>query len=146
MWIYHGREVTDEDTEGFAAFVYKITRLDTGRAYFGKKKLTRKVTKKPLKGKSRRRIQHKQSDWKSYYGSNEELQKDVAELGEANFRREVVGFCKTLSGASYLEAKLHFQYDVILSENFYNDWIMVKVRTSPAFREDMSKFAFGIDV
>ena len=138
MWTYQGREARDEDVDGFVAFVYVITRLDTGRRYFGKKRLTKKVSKKPLKGKKRKRVSHKASDWKTYFGSNDELLADVASLGESNFSREILRLCKTLSGASYYEAKLQFQHDVILSEEFYNAWIMVKVRTSPAFRSDVS--------
>lgn len=138
-WLYDGREATDEDADGFTAFVYIITRLDTGRRYIGKKRLLKKTSKKPLKGKKRKRVSYSSSDWRTYWGSNDELKKDIAELGEQNFRREIVGWCKTLSGSSYLEAKLQFQHDAIISDQFYNDWVMVKVRTSPAFREDMKQ-------
>jgi hypothetical protein len=138
MWLYHGREATDEDVEGFNSFVYVITRLDTGKRYVGKKRLVKKTSRKPLKGKKRKRVSYSSSDWRTYFGSNDELLKDVAELGEENFRREIVGLFTSLSGASYYEAKLQFQHDVILSEEWYNHWIMVKVRTSPAFRADMA--------
>ena len=85
-WTYKNQEVTEisdfpDDTYGF---VYSITHLPTGKKYIGKKILyfTRKVklTKKDLlqyEGVVGRRPSYKlaikESDWKTYWGSNKEL-------------------------------------------------------------------------
>lgn len=129
MWIYDGREATDEDAEGYVAFVYLITRLDTGRKYIGKKRLIKKTSRKPLKGKKRKRVSYSQSDWKTYFGSNDELNRDVLELGESNFRREILVWCKTLGASSYVEAKYQFITDCICSNSYYNVWISCRSRS-----------------
>jgi hypothetical protein len=43
-WLFEGNPVT-EPPEGSVGFVYRITRLDTGRKYIGKKLLTFRRTK-----------------------------------------------------------------------------------------------------
>jgi hypothetical protein len=130
-WLYNGRPVSDKDTDGFVAFVYVIEHTKTGRKYFGKKRLRKKVSKKPLKGKKRRRISYKESDWKDYWGSNEALQKEVAEQGPKSFTRTILRLCKTLSESSYYEAKIQFVEDVLLQPGkFYNEWISVRLRAT----------------
>lgn len=37
MWIYNGKEVTEDVMEGNLGFVYLITNLQTGKKYVGKK-------------------------------------------------------------------------------------------------------------
>jgi hypothetical protein len=103
MWYYNGNEITDEDVEGYASFVYRITNLETGKQYIGKKILT-SIRHKKVKGKTRRKKVTTASDWKSYFGSNGTLQEDVARLGQAKFRREILRLCKTRGTASYWEA------------------------------------------
>lgn len=127
MWFYEGEEFLAENIDDNVGFVYKIKNLETGKMYIGKKRFFTKVSKPPLKGKKRRRISRKMSDWKDYYGSNDTLKKDVVSLGPDKFRREILRLCKTLGEMSYYEAKLQFEYDVLRSSMFYNDWISVKV-------------------
>lgn len=127
MWLYEGKEFLDENIEDYIGFVYKIKNLINGKMYIGKKRFYTKISKPPLKGKKRRRISKKISDWKEYYGSNDTLKKDVESLGSENFKREILRLCISLSEMSYYEAKYQFDLDVIKSPMFYNDWISVKV-------------------
>lgn len=127
-WTYKNRPVTDDDAEGYEAFVYIITNNVTGRRYIGKKILLRKVTRKPLKGKTRKRHSKVKSDWETYFGSNKQLLADVEELGTDSFHREIVRFCSGRGEANYHEARLQFYFGVLMDpEGWYNDWIMVKV-------------------
>ena len=130
-WLYNGTEVRDEDLEGFVAFVYVITRKSDGKRYFGKKRLLKKVTRKPLKGKKRKRVSYSESDWRDYWGSNDDLKAEVEREGESGYTREILWFCKTLGESSYLEAKVQFDHDVLLHpDRFWNGWIQVKVSSS----------------
>jgi len=70
------------------------------------------------------------SDWQTYYGSNTELVNDVKLHGEENFSREILHLCKTKGECGYLEAKEQFVRGVMESEDYYNVWIMVRVRKS----------------
>lgn len=130
-WLYEGREVTEEDLEGKVAFVYCITHLDSGKRYVGKKRLKKKTTRKPLKGKKRRRITYADSDWRDYWGSNEPLQEAVKTEGPEKFKREILRLCTTLSESSYYETKYQFEWDVLLHpDQFWNEWIMCKIRSA----------------
>lgn len=126
-WIYLGKETTELDLASWVAFVYEIEHLRTGKRYFGKKRLRRKVTRKPLKGKKRKRITYQESDWRTYWGSNDILAEDIAKYGEHEFTRTIIRLCKTLAESSYYEAKAQIDNGVLLSNNFYNDWVQLRV-------------------
>lgn len=118
-------------------FVYCITNTHNGKRYIGKKNLYSTRTKvktvqlKTTGEKKKKRVRTKsESDWKSYYGSSEDLKKDVELFGKDSFRREILRFCDTKGELSYYEAKYQFDYDVLLNPaTFYNRWISVKVHT-----------------
>lgn len=129
MWLYNGNEIGDDEIEGYAAFVYRITNLENGKQYIGKK-IFKSVQRKKVKGKTRRKKVEKESNWKSYYGSNVTLLADVEKLGRDRFKREILVLCKSRGTANYYEAKFQMQENVLESENYYNDWIMVKVHRS----------------
>ena len=130
MWIYNGKEIGDDEIDGYAAFVYIITNLTDNKRYIGKK-IFKTVRRKKVKGKTRRKKVEKESDWKSYFGSNGVLLEDVKRLGQDRFEREIVKLCKTRGTANYWEAKLQMQHEVLEnSDKFYNEWIMVKVHRS----------------
>jgi hypothetical protein len=123
-WFYKG-EPYEQPSEDHYGFVYKITNNQTQRAYIGKKLFWFKKTK-TLKGKKKRYLAP--SDWKSYYGSSKEVQKDVETLGAEQFRREILVLCKNKGECSYYEAKMQFDCGVLLNpEMFYNDWIICRV-------------------
>jgi hypothetical protein len=130
MWLYNGKEIGDDEIEGYAAFVYIITNLKDNKRYIGKK-IFKSIQRKKVKGKTRRKKVEKESNWKSYYGSNLELIADVEKHGTENFEREIVKLCKTRGTANYWEAKLQMQHEVLENpDKFYNEWIMVKVHRS----------------
>jgi hypothetical protein len=133
-WKYNGKDFTEEDIADNYGFVYLITNLVTGKKYIGKK-LFYSTKTKVIKGKKKRYKTF--SDWQTYYGSNTELQNDVTILTEALFSREILHLCKTKGECSYLEAKEQFDRAVLESNEYYNSWIMVKVRKShiKAFNE-----------
>lgn len=125
MWLYNNKEFTEDQIGDYIGYIYIITNLVNDRKYIGKKLLKFSKTKR-VKGKKKRiKVD---SDWKDYYGSNAALLEDVEKLGKENFRREIVRLCKSKTELSYHEAKLQFQEDVLLKEEWYNSWIMVRVR------------------
>ena len=130
MWLYKGKEISDDEIVGYAAFVYIITNLEDNKRYIGKK-IFKSVRRKKVKGKTRKKKVEKESDWKTYYGSNLVLLADVDRLGRDKFEREIVKLCKTRGTANYWEAKLQMQHEVLENpDKFYNEWVMVKVHRS----------------
>lgn len=128
MWYYNGNEFT-ETPEGYQGFVYCITELDTDKKYIGKKNFWRPKTL-PKNSKRARRVRTKvESDWREYYGSNQKLQVLVEQRGESNYKRTILRLCKTKGEMSYYEAKLQFENDVLLREDYYNEFIGCKIHS-----------------
>jgi hypothetical protein len=123
MWLYENVELLEVPND-MIGFVYQITNLVNGRRYIGKKNFFFSKTKQ-VKGKKKRT--KVESDWKSYYGSNQSLIDDVKKFGTENFKREILRLCKSKAEFSYFEAKYQFDEDVLFREDFYNEWIMVRV-------------------
>lgn len=132
MWHDNAGNVFDPSEEflkDYVGFVYCITELDTGKKYIGKKLFwsTRKIP--PLKGHKRKRIRKSESDWRKYYGSNEELKVLVEQKGGDAYYREILHLCKTKGECSYLEAKEQFLRDVLLNDKYYNEFIGCKIHS-----------------
>lgn len=134
-WTYQGTEVLSlpDDCIGF---VYLIENKLNGRKYIGKKlakfsKTTYKTIKLKNGKKKKKKIRGKiESDWRDYYGSNIELNKDVAKLGQENFTREILFYCKSKAECSYIEAREQFNRRVLESTEYYNGHIQCRVHGS----------------
>ena len=107
-WSYQGTTFTSDDIDDFFGFVYRITNLQTGKQYIGRKYFTQR--RKPRGGK--RRVTS-ESDWKKYYGSSPELKEDVKRCGKSIFRREIISLHKTLGKTNYEETRQLFLNDVL---------------------------------
>ena len=134
-WLYQGNPV-ESLPEDCVGFVYLITNLVSGRKYIGKKlakfsKTTYKTVKLKNGNKKKKRIRSKiDSDWQTYYGSNEELNRDVAALGADQFTREIMYYCRSKAECSYIEAREQFTHKVLESQDYYNGQISVRVHGS----------------
>lgn len=134
-WTLQGTlvEVLPDDCVGF---VYLITNTATGRKYIGKKlakfsKTTYKTVKLKNGTKKKKKIRSKiDSDWRDYYGSNIELNKDVETLGADKFTREILYLCKSKAECSYIEAREQFTHKVLETDDYYNGQISVRVHGS----------------
>jgi hypothetical protein len=126
MWLHHDSpfEPIELDPKKIYGFVYLIENLVNGRKYVGKKLFFFKGFKTVKKKKKRILVE---SDWKTYYGSSNALQKDLDELGKENFRRVILHLCTSKSECSYLEMKEQVERNAILSDGYYNDQIRVRV-------------------
>jgi len=126
-WQYDGKDFTEDLIGNNYGFVYQIINLTNGRKYIGKKFFYSAKTKQ-VKGKKKR--YKTPSDWQTYYGSSAELVQDVLSLGNENFTREILHLCQSKGECGYLEAKEQFIRGVMESDDYYNSWIMVRVRKS----------------
>ena len=126
-WTYQGSTFSSDDINSFFGFVYRITNLQTGKQYIGRKYFVQK--RKPRNGTSKRRVTS-ESDWKKYYGSSPELKADVKEFGRENFKREILSLHESLGKVNYEETKQLFLNNVLQetledgSPKFYNSNIL----------------------
>jgi len=128
MWIYQNKEFTEDQIEKHIGFVYLITNTNSGRKYIGKKLFWFSKTK-TVKGKKKK--EKVLSDWQSYWSSSEELKKDVAELGQQSFTREILYLCDNKGTMSYLEAREQFSRKVLENiDEWYNGIINCKIHRS----------------
>ena len=128
MW-YYNNEQFDTTPNEFQGFVYLITEIDTDRKYIGKKNFWKPKTL-PITKKRKRRVRTRtESDWREYFGSSREVQTLVEEKGKDNYKREILKLCKTKGEMSYYEAKLQFENDVLLRDDYYNEFIGCKIHS-----------------
>jgi hypothetical protein len=131
-WLFESKEIT-EIPEEYAGFVYLITNRLTGRKYIGKKlskfsRTTYRTVRLKNGNKKRKKIRGKiESDWHTYYGSNDELNRDIEQLGTENFTREILYLCRSKAECSYVEAREQFCRKVLESDEYYNGHIQVRV-------------------
>lgn len=135
MWIYEDKAVEESPGE-YQGFIYLITNKISGKKYIGKKNLVtpkiryKTVTLKNGNKKRKKLKEFNESDWKDYYGSNKELLEDVEKHGKENFERKIIHYCKTKGEMTYWESYYQFVTHAILSDDYYNTWIMCRVRSN----------------
>ena len=125
-WTYQGQPVTSA-LEQYQGFVYLIHNTQLNRMYVGKKNFWKTVKMPPLKGQRRKRTVRKETDWQSYWGSNANLQSDVAALGTDCFDRTILCMCENKTEMSYEEARIQFQLNVLRDPQYYNEFIGCRI-------------------
>jgi len=134
-WTYQGTTFTSADINGFFGFVYRITNLQSGKQYIGRKYFTQR--RKP---RGARRKVTSESDWKAYYGSSEELKRDRKLLGNRAFRREIISLHTTLGKVNYEETRQLFLHNVLTEARedgtpaYYNSNILGRYMRKDYFR------------
>ena len=132
-WRYEGSifELPEDfSSDDFYGFVYNISNNITNKKYIGKKFFWSKKVLPITKKRKRRKHTLVESDWRDYWGSNKWLVKDVEEHGEENFTREILHLCKSKGECAYTEAKVQFELDVLLREDYYNGIISLRCNAS----------------
>lgn len=128
MWYYND-QLFEDAPEQYQGFVYLIEEVDTGKKYIGKKFFWKPKTLPKTKTRKRRVRTRVESDWREYYGSSDLVKQLVEQKGRCNFRRTILKLCRTKGECSYYEAKLQFEYDVLLRDDFYNEFIGCKIHS-----------------
>lgn len=118
-------------TENTFGFIYEITNNVSGKKYIGKKQCKSRLKRKPLKGKTRNRIDYKESDWKTYTSSSVELNEDIVKLGKDKFSFIILKACMSKWELAYFEIKEQINRDVLMREDYYNGIINVRIGSPP---------------
>ena len=130
-WVYKDTTFTSNDIGDFFGFVYRITNLQSGKQYIGRKYFYQ--FRKP-RGKSRK--VKSESDWKKYYGSSDELNTDRKTLGNECFKREIISLHTTKGWVNYEETRQLFLNNVLSeNENYYNSNILGRYMRKDYYNE-----------
>jgi hypothetical protein len=142
QWIYKN-ETVEQLPEDCVGFVYIITNTISGRMYVGKKLARFKTTRyKMHTQKNGKKVRKKirgavASDWQEYYGSSDQLNRDVESIGRDQFRREILYYCCSKAECNYIEAREQFARKVLESDQYYNGHIRVRVHGSLIIGKDI---------
>ena len=131
VYSMYGHWLCEEfNPEDYFGFVYEITDTTNGRKYIGKKQLYFTERRK-VKGRKNRKVIRKESDWKKYTGSNNELNEQIQQKGGKLFTFEILKLCRTKTELGYFECMYQFREDVLHKRlggtgdyAFYNSNIM----------------------
>ena len=125
-WYYKDSVFESEHIGDYVGFVYLIERLRDGKKYIGKKLFG---SKRVLTRGGKKRKVHKESDWKSYFGSNAELVESVQAEGQEGFKRVILYLCNSKGVMSYLELKEQILSDALLREDYFNSFVGGKIHS-----------------
>jgi hypothetical protein len=138
-WLYNEEKIEDisQFPENTYGFVYKVTHIPTGKSYIGKKVLyfnkKTKLGKKEIAtqtGPGRKpitKIVTKESDWKTYYGSEPGIKKLLAEDKHNEFERVILKLVDNKKLLTYFEIKYQFIYEVLEQpDKWFNNNILGK--------------------
>ena len=142
-WIYKTIPMEDitQFPENTFGFVYMTTHKPTGKSYIGKKVLFHNQKKKlgkkelaALAGIVGRRPSYKlvvkESDWKTYYGSQTDIKQLLLEGKKDEFERIILKVVETKKQLTYFEIKYQMLYQVLEKpDEFFNDNILGKFFT-----------------
>ena len=138
MWLHNNEviETIEDIPANTFGFIYITTYIPSGISYIGKKSLyhnvKRKLTKKELAeqtGRGRKSTTEtiqKESDWKTYYGSEDFIKQKIKEKKQGEFKREIIHFVENKKMLTYFECKYQFMYNVLENENYLNSNILGK--------------------
>jgi hypothetical protein len=125
----------DFNIDDYYGYVYLTTNMLTGEAYIGKKIFKNSTNKKLGKKEiaalptKRGRVTSKkkiiiESNWKTYYGSSDEVKEWVKNVPKDKLLRVVLRLCKSSKELTYYETKYLFQYNVLEDNRYVNGNIL----------------------
>ena len=110
-WLFDDKPL-DAPPNGAVGFVYLITNNITNKKYIGRKYFET-IRRVKQKNKQRRKVVKKESNWREYTSSSNELNDDIIKFGINNFKFEILQFGNTRGEVNYLEENLQHKFDVL---------------------------------
>jgi hypothetical protein len=136
-----------ENIDEWFGFIYLIERLNAKlgekKYYYGCKLLKKTIKLSPLKGKKRKTKKITDSDWRDYYGSSEELKKDVEKYGKKNFKRTILKMVTCKWQLKFEELRIQMENNAIFRDDCYNSMLNVRLGKIPNALKSLYKTSFN---
>jgi hypothetical protein len=107
-------------------FLYKITDKASDKFYVGIKQALSKRRLPALKGKKRKRIVIKESDWREYCSSSGEISESV-KANKDDYSFEILSFHPSKSSLKYAEAEFLIKNDCFFDDKCHNQMLNLRV-------------------
>lgn len=127
-WVLEEGVLLNEDSFGF---IYEIVNTVNQKKYIGKKQCKSKLKRNPLKGKKNKRIEIKESDWREYTSSSNELNEDIKKYGKDKFIFKIIKVCGSKWELAYFEISEQIRQNVLMRDDYYNGIINVRIGRPP---------------
>jgi uncharacterized membrane protein YgaE (UPF0421/DUF939 family) len=101
----------------FYGFLYLIHNTSKDKFYIGRKTFKFKRNKKTI-----------ESDWRTYTGSNKELNADI-KAGD-DYTKRIITFASAKGELNYYETFAILYSQALPSEHFYNNWVSCKITST----------------
>lgn len=111
-WIFNG---IDEPDTSFG-FTYIITSLINHKKYIGCKQI---------------KVKKKKDDWRTYTGSNTELNQDITTHGKQFFLFEIISLYYNKQSLRMAEARMILGSDALNRNDYYNQYLQIRLRVMP---------------
>ena len=118
-----------DDITPYTGFVYLLKNKNKKKLYIGQKLFFFKKTLPALKGKKRKRRTLVESDWKTYTGSSNDLNADIAAGDEVE--GEILHLAKSKWEMSYIEAREIIEREALQREDYYNGYLRLRIGKPP---------------
>lgn len=132
----HWNYPIDIDINNWFGFIYRIVEKSTGKEYIGKKQFWA-MRKRSYKGRKNKKITYKESDWKTYTGSSNTLNKQIEENGKDQYLFLIESLHESKGSLYYAEVEKQVKENVLreclddgITPKFYNGQISA-VRFKP---------------
>jgi len=132
---------SQEDIDNSFGFIYQIEHLPSGIKYIGKKQFFSKTRKPPLKGKKRKRLVVKESDWRTYFSSSEEISRLLIKDGPDAFRREILCLTSCAWEHMWLEHKYQIDSNVLFRDDYINGIVHIRLGKCPVALKEKYKIS-----
>jgi hypothetical protein len=127
-WTYKN-QIEFDTPPGSFGFVYRISDLESGRKYIGRKYLTaakttaKRILKKDGTRTTKKKKTRVESDWQKYMGSCKPLLEEISRKGKDKFKFEILAFGFTKGQVNFMECWIQMRCNVIIDDAYYNDAI-----------------------
>lgn len=104
--------LSEIDIDSWVGFIYRITNLENGMMYIGRKQF-HSINRKKIANRVNRKKVIKESNWKTYTSSSSIINQLINDYGKDKFKFEIIELCRTKAELVYREVEIQWEEKVL---------------------------------